>query len=54
MTPCAELLDISQCLLTVKHVHVGYRLLPVCPNTPIRLGIISHDSFLSGETFGLS
>src|SRR5260221_2601661 len=45
MTPCAEL-DVSQCLLAVKHVHIGYRLLPVCPNTPIRSGIVSHDSFV--------
>ena len=45
MTPCVEL-DISQRLLAVEHVHIGHRLLPVCPNTPILSGMVSHERFV--------
>jgi hypothetical protein len=45
MTPYVEL-DISQRLLAVEHVHIGYHLLPVCPNTPMRSGILSYNCFV--------
>ena len=44
MTPCAEL-DIPQRLLAVEHVHIGHRLLPVCPSTLIRSGMAPHYCF---------
>jgi len=44
VTPHPEL-HLSQRLFAFEHVHVGYRLLPVCANIPICSGFVSHDRF---------
>jgi hypothetical protein len=47
ISPGVELY-LPQCVLAFKHLHVGYRLIPVCSSTALRLfvqGHVSHDRF---------